>query len=234
MLKAVLENLESLDKGLHSLYEKGADGKFYLGVEGQVPASRLDEFRANNIQLKQALEKFDGIDPTKYKELMDREAKLKEKKLIDAGDIDKVVEERVKSMRAEYDKQLEGLKKNNEAANSQLSALLIDSTVKSAAVTLGVVPTALDDVILRAKSTFQVKDGQVLAVNEKGEIRYGKDGTTPLTIADWTKDLKTSAPHLFEGVRGSNAPGNRGGSGHTDVSKMTSTQKISAGLAAQG
>jgi hypothetical protein len=232
-LKGVVENLEAIDKSLHSIYEKGADGKFYVMVDGLVPVSRVDEFRTNNIALKKQLEQFEGLDPTRYKELNEQAKKLKEKTLIEAGDIDKVVEERVKAMRTEFVEKNKALQTANDGVNQQLSVLLVDSAVKSAAVTLGVVPTAIDDVVLRAKSIFKVQTGQVVALNEKGEVRYGKDGTTPLTITEWAKDLKVSAPHLFEGVKGAGSLGNRGGFAG-DGSKLSSVQKIAAGLAAAG
>lgn len=233
-LKAVVDTLDGLDASIQTLYSKGQDGKHYLNVEGVVPADRLNEFRNNNIELKKALEKFEGIDPEKYRQIVDQENKRKEKKLIDAGEVDKVVEERVKSMRTEYDTKLSEGQKTNEALSTKLSAVLIDSAVKSAAVATGVIPTAVDDVVLRAKSTFQVKNGDVVAVDNKGNVVYGRDGTTPLSIDEWVKDLKKTAPHLFEGMRGGGAPGNRGGPGGTpDSSKMSATQKIAAGLSNQ-
>lgn len=233
-LKAVLDNLDGLDASVQALYTKGQDGKHYINVEGVVPADRLNEFRSNNIQLKKALEAFEGVDVDQYRKLVDQENKRKERKLIDAGDVDKVVEQRVAAMRTEYDGKLTESTKTIEALNGKLSSVLIDSAVKSASVATGVVPTAVDDVVLRAKATFQVKGADVVAVDAKGNVIYGKDGTTPLSIDEWVKDLKKSAPHLFEGMRGSGANGNRGGPGGiTDTSKMNPTQKIAAGLSGQ-
>ena len=231
-LKAVVETLDGVDKALHGLYTQGDDKKYYLGVEGMVSSSRLEEFRTNNIDLKKALEKFEGINPDRYREMAETERKLKEKKMIDAGEIDKVVAERVAAMKADNEKVIGDLTKSNESLTARLSSVLIDSAVKSAAVAAGVVSTAVDDVVLRAKTTFQVKDGNVVALNDKGEVVYGKDGTTPLTIGEWVTNLKKTATHLFEGMRGSGAPGGKGPGG-VDTSKMTATQKISAGLAAQ-
>jgi hypothetical protein len=229
-LKAVVDSLEGVDKSLQGLYEKGADNKFYLGVEGMVPSSRLDEFRTNNITLKQQLEKYDGIDPVKYKEMSEKERKIAEKKLIDAGDVDKLVELRVAAMRTEHENTLKTTVGERDAANTRLSSVLIDSAVKSSAIAIGVVPTAVDDVVLRAKATFQVKSGDVVAHDAKGNIIYGKDGQTPLTVDDWVKGLKTSAPHLFEGMKGSGAPGGRTSTNGMDTSKMSSTQKIAHGM----
>ena len=232
-LKSVVDNLDGLDKSVHGFYEKGADGKFYLGVEGMVPSTRVDEFRTNNIALKQQLEKFEGIDPLKYKEMTERERKIAEKKLVEAGEIDKVVEQRVEAMKKEHETTLRTLSTERDSANAKLSSVLIDSAVKSAAVAEGVVPTAVDDVVLRAKTTFVVKNGEVVATNDKGAVIYGKDGVTPLSIGEWVKSLKATAGHLFQGFKGSGAQGSGGGTGSLDTSKMSSTQKISAGLAAK-
>jgi hypothetical protein len=230
-LKAVVDNLEGVDKSLHGLYSKADDGKFYLGVEGMVSSTRLDEFRTNNIALKQQLEKFEGIDPVKYREMTEKDRKIAEKKLIDAGEIDKVVEQRVAAMKAEHEAAIKAVTTERDAASTKLSSVLIDSAVKSAAIAIGVVPTAVDDVVLRAKATFQMKNGEAVPVDAKGNIIYGKDGTSPLSVDEWVKNLKQTAGHLFQGFQGAGAPGSKGGSHGMDPSKMSSTQKISAGLA---
>lgn len=230
-LKATLDTLDGVDAAIQPLYTKQDNGKFVLTVEGMVPSARLDEFRNNNIELKRQMEQFKDVDPKRYAELLTEHKKLSEKKLIDAGEVDKVVAQRIEAMKAESDAALKKLTEDNSLMSTQLSSVLIDSTVKSAATVAGVIPTALDDVVLRAKATFQVKDGVVVALNDKGQVIYGKDGTTPLSTDEWVKNLKTSAPHLFEGMRG----GGAGGSGHggQDTSKMTATQKIESGLNAR-
>lgn len=232
-LKSAVDNLDGLDKALHPLYEKGQDNRYYLSVEGMVPNERLVEFRNNNVELKKQLEKFEGIDPEKYRTLSKREKEIMEGKLIEQGKVDEVVAERVKGLKTEYDGKLTDLTKQNTTLTGKLSSVLIDSTVKSAAIALGVLPTAVDDVVLRAKAVFQVRDGEAVAVNDRGDVVYGSDPTKPLSIDEWVKQLKGKAGHLFEGMRGSGAPGNNRGPGGTDTSKMSATQKIAAGLAAQ-
>lgn len=233
-LKAAVDNLDAVDKAHHSLYEKGQDNRFYLSVEGMVPSERLVEFRNNNVELKKSLEKFEGVDVEKYKLLSKREKEIMEGKLIEQGKVEEVVAERVKGLKTEYDAKLTDAGKTITTMTSKLSSVLIDSAVKSAAVSLGVLPSAVDDVVLRAKTVFQVRNGEVVAVNDRGDVMYGTDPTKPLTIDEWAKQLKTKAGHLFEGMKGSGAPGsgNRGPGGQ-DPSKMTPTQKIAAGLAAQ-
>lgn len=228
-LKFAVDSLEGIDQAHHALYVKNQEGKFVLDVEGAVPSARLDEFRTNNIDLKRQLEKFKDIDPVKYKEAVDKLAKIDQKTLMEAGQVDQVVNERVSTMRQEYETKLGDMGKQLNDATQRLSSLLIDSAVKSAALAAGVAQTAVDDVVLRAKTFFQVQDGEVVALNDKGHVIYGKDGEKPLTINDWVTGLKTSAPHLFGKMQGGGAGGSGQGGG-VDFSKLTPTQKIAAGL----
>ena len=63
-------------------------------------------------------------------------------------------------------------------------------------------------------------------------VVYGKDGTSPMSVIDWTTGLKKQAPHLFQGSQGGGAQGS--GKGNVDTSKLTSAQKIAQGLDSLG
>lgn len=231
-LKFKLDTLEGLDAAIATLYEQGADGAYYLSVDGAVGKDKLDEFRNNNVKLLKDLEKFKDVDPAKYQELLALAKKQEEKKLIDAGEIDKVVEQRVGEMKSTYESQLKTLTEQSSVAQRQLESLLIDNAVRDAAVKSGVQPTAVDDVLLRAKATFKIKDGNAVPVDAQGNVVYGKDGTTPMSVVDWTTGLKKQAPHLFQGSQGGGAQGS--GKGIVDTSKLTSAQKIAQGLDSLG
>jgi hypothetical protein len=228
-LKFVVDSVDGLSADVAGLYTKNNDGKYYLEVDGAVSKTKLDEFRENNVKLLKDLEKYKDIDPAKYGDLLKLQAKADEKKLIDAGEIDKVVEQRVNQMRDTMSTEITTLKQANDVAKRQLESLLIDSSVRDAAIKSGVQPLAVDDVLLRAKTTFQVKDGAAVPVDSKGGIIFGKDGSTPMSVADWTASLKKSAPHLFQGSSGGGASGSSGGK-LGDTSKLSAVQKISAGL----
>ena len=231
-LKFKLDTLDGLDAAIAGLYEQGADGAYYLSVDGAVDKSKLDEFRNNNVKLLKDLEKFKDVDPAKYQELLALAKKQEEKKLIDAGEIDKVVEQRVGEMKSTYETQLQTLTQENSVAKRQLEALLIDNAVRDAAIKSGVQATAVDDVLLRAKATFQIKDGNAVPVDAQGNVVYGKDGTSPMSVVDWTSGLKKQAPHLFQGSQGGGAQGS--GKGNVDTSKLSSAQKIAQGLDSLG
>lgn len=227
-LKFKLESLEGIDPNVAAMYEQAADGHFYLSVEGAVDKSKLDEFRANNVTLLKQLEQYKNVDPAKYQELLNLAKKAEEKKLIDSGEIDKIVEGRVNEMKSNYETQIKGLSEQASVAQRQLESLLIDNSVRDAALKSGVQSTAVEDVILRAKTTFKVQNGTAVAVDSQGNVIYGKDGSTPMSVIDWTSSLKKQAPHLFMESQGGGAKGSTKST--VDTSKLSSTSKISAGL----
>lgn len=228
-LKFKLESLDGLDESIKALY-KEENGAFFLDVEGVVPKERHDEFRTNNINLNNEItalkEKYKGVDPEKYATLLQLEADHKSGKLKgDDVDVEALVAERVQGITQEFETEINGLKEQLTASNTQLEVLLIDSAVAQAGVEHGVAKTAATDVALRARSTFKVEKGVAVPYKDGSPV-YGRDGVTPKSVTDWVKDLKRDAPHLFEGNAGGGAGG---GQGDLDPGSMSSTDKISAG-----
>lgn len=227
-LKYIIESLEGLDPQIAGLYEQ-ADGKFRLNVEGVAPREKLDEFRNNNIALIQKLEAFKDIDPNKYRELMSLQARVSNKELIEAGKLDEVVQSRISQMKTEHEQTLQQLNQKLSNADKQLESLLIDSAVRMQAMKQKVLPTAVDDVMLRARMSFKIVDGKAVP-HEGDKPIYGKDGVNPMSVDEWINGLAKNAPHLFESSQGGGARGSGSGAGAGDRSKMTATQKIAAGL----
>lgn len=242
-LKFVIDSLDDVEEGVRGLYSKHTDGKYYLEVEGAVAKTKVDEFRENNIQLKQQIEeltdKYGNIDVEKYQDLMDKAAMDDGKKRITMEKVDEIVNERTRKMKEEYDNQINQLSQTNQGLTGQLDNLLIDGNVRNAAMEAKVKNAALEDVVLRAKQTFKVVEGKAVAHDDKGNVVYGKDGTSPLTPSEWLNGLKSSATHLFETSQGGGAGGgdNRGGAGggtqQQDQANMSPLQKISAGMSSK-
>lgn len=231
VMKYVIQKLDEVAEPFRALYKPEGE-KFVLDVEGAVEKARLDEFRNNNIALQQQLDKLKDVDPVKYRELIAIQKKVEEKQLIEAGEVDKVVNLRVGAMREELETKVATAETALNAAQSQLTLLLIDDAVKDSAVKNGVLPTAIEDIVFRARGTFVLEDN-VPVPKVAGKVVYGKDGTTPMTPDEWIQGLKKTAPHLFQGVRGSGAGGGHG-LGGMDVSKMTPIEKINLGMAQSG
>jgi len=175
---------------------------------------KLDEFRGNNVKLMKDMEalqsKFADIDLDQYAEMMQRARDQKDKKLIDAGKIDELLEERTKRMQEDHAKAYNGLKDENSTYQRQLEGLMIDAAVRDHAAQHGVAPTAIDDVLLRAKAVFKLKDGQAVPMDGDGNVIYQAGATEPMGVDQWVKGLTESAPHLFASSSGS---GSQHGSG---------------------
>lgn len=238
-LKFSLASLEGLDENIAKLYEKADDGKYYLQVEGAVAKSRLDEFRDKNIELSKQLETFKGVDVEEYKKLKTEVSELRAQ-LEKKGDrltdeqIDAMLQERTKSMKTEFENQIKERDEQIGIMTRQLESLVIDNAVREAALANDVVKTALEDVVLRAKTVFRLQDGQAVPFDKKGQMIYGKDGASPMSPAEWIKGLRTEAPHLFSKPSGSGSSGGGVGSGNVlDRSAMTPLQKVAAGLASR-
>lgn len=229
MLKYTVDSLEGIPEQFVPLYEKVDESTFRLNVDGAAPREKLDEFRNNNIDLLKKLESFKGVDVKEYQRLSELAKKIDEKQLIDAGKVDEVVTARVSSMKAEHDGVVNEMGSKLEQANRQLESLLIDSAVRVKALESGVLPTAVDDIMLRAKLTFKIIDGQAVP-HADGKPVYGKDGVNPMSVEEWISGLSKTAPHLFGSTQGGGASGSRPGSRGAGGAKLSSVQKIAAGL----
>ncbi len=232
-LKAKLENLDGVDEALKGLYTE-REGAFHLTVEGMVDKSKLDDFRTTNTQLKSDLEKltdkFNGVDLSRYAELVKSDQDNKDKKLVDAGKIDELLAERTKRMKEEYEKTIQTLESQNHTHVRQLEGLVIDNSVRAAATKSGVQATAVDDVLLRARTVYSLEDGTATPKDRKGEVIYGKDGSTPMAIEEWVKGLEDTAGHLFIKSSGG-GPKNPGGV-PVDGKNLSPLEKVSQGLRA--
>jgi hypothetical protein len=199
------------------------EGAFYLDAEGATDKAKADELRNHNIELRKQIEehhaRFGGIDPDEVRRLVEEKRKLEEEKLrleeqqqIKAGEVEKVVEGRVKGLKADWDKQLGSVTAERDSLTSRLTAIQIDQGVITVATKRGLRPTAIPDITARARSVFKLVNGVPRAFEGDGTtVRYGKDGVTPMPLEEWVDAQTSDAPHLFESNAGGGAAGNGGG-----------------------
>jgi hypothetical protein len=206
-LKTRIKSLEEVPEAVREFYTE-QDGEFFLPVEGMVTKDKLDEFRTNNVDLKKQLEtlqeRFDGVDPDVFRELSAKAQKERDKKLIDSGKVEEMVNERLNAAKAGFEKERKGLDESNRKLTIQLEGLLIDNAVRDASAKSGVRTGAVDDVLLRARQVFKIIDGKAVAYEGDKQI-FGTTGN-PITVAEFIADkLAPAAPHLFESSQGSGA-----------------------------
>lgn len=182
-------------------------------------------------QQKENLSRFDGIDPDAVRGILQRFSDDEEAKLIAAGKIDEVLDKRTERMRADVDKQIKAANERAdkaEAFSNKFRDRVLGDAIRAAAAKTGALPEASDDLILRAKGTFQLNDeGEAVAVDANGDVLFGKDGKTPLSPLEWAESLKETAPHLFPRAEGTGAGGHKpgGGGGSLKRSEMSATDK---------
>ena len=195
--------------------------------------TKLDEFRSNNVKLMKDMEnlttKFEGIDVDAYKDMVGKQEQLKNKKLIDAGKIDELLDEKTKSMREIHNKELDKTNQVNQSLQDQLATLVIDNAVRDSALRAGVVETGMDDILLRSKAIFSLKDGKAVPTDNAGNTIFGHGTSEPMSVNEWVNAQMDVAPHLFKSSSG-------GGSAHgtrpngTSGEKMTAIQKLEMGF----
>jgi hypothetical protein len=195
------------------------DGAWVLDVDGAVEKTKLDEFRANNItlsnQLAEQKKRFDGIDPDQVRKLTEEKERLE---LLAQGhkpeEVEKIVEGRLKTAKAEWDKQFSALMTERDGLNARLTAIQIDQGVITVATKRRLRPTAIADITARARTVFRLVDGAPRAYEADGKtVRVGKDGMSPMTLEEWVDQQVAEAPHLFESNAGGGAAGDASGGG---------------------
>lgn len=182
-------------------------------------------------QQKDNLSRFDGIDPDAVRGILQRFSDDEEAKLIAAGKIDEVLDKRTERMRADVDKQIKAANERAdkaEAFSNKFRDRVLGDAIRAAAAKAGALAEASDDLILRARGTFQLnEEGEAVAVDANGDVLFGKDGKSPLTPFEWAESLKETAPHLFPRAEGTGAGGFKPGSGGGSLkrSEMSASDK---------
>ena len=99
-----------------------------------------------------------------------------------------------------------------DALHGRLTAIQIDQAVVNEATKRGLRASAIPDITARARLNFKLVGGVPQALEADGQTaRVGKDGYTPMTLAEWVDALVSDAPHLFEANAGGGAAGSGGG-----------------------
>tara|TARA_R100001244_G_scaffold99649_1_gene74397 strand:+ start:602 stop:1270 length:669 start_codon:yes stop_codon:yes gene_type:complete len=196
--------------------------------------TKLDEFRSNNVKLLKDMEtlsqKFEGIDVEAYNEMLTKQNELKSKKLIDAGKIDELLAEKTKSMREVHNKELDKTNEVNLSLQEQLAKLVIDNAVRDSATKAGIVDTGMDDILLRSKSVFSLKDGKAVPTDKQGNTIFGHGTSEPMSVNEWVNAQMDVAPHLFKSSSGSGSSHGTRPNG-LGTEKLNPLQKLEQGFA---
>jgi hypothetical protein len=166
--------------------------------------------------LKTNLDKFDGVDADTISKMMEQFATNEEARLIAEGKFDEVVNRRTEKTRLDMESRLNELTEKYDSTVQQNSALqqryndaVVNNHLRAAAEKAGVLPTAIDDVLARARGTFNVLDnGEIEARDKDGNLVVV--GSKPLSPALFVDGLKDTAPHYWPASQSGGANGGTG------------------------
>jgi hypothetical protein len=217
-LKFKISKLEEVEAQFHDLYEQDKDG-YHLKVEGidlDAP-TKVKEFRTKNVDLMkendELKKKYDGVDPDKFRELLNEKQNLEDKQKIDAGKIEELLAERTARMSKDFESQKTALEKalakektERESLHKRLSEVLIDSEIRRAVSKVGSLKKGADELVLSiGKKVWSLEEGHPVA-RKDGQALYGKD-TKPIEFDEWAAGLATEIPYVFEGAIGLESQG---------------------------
>jgi hypothetical protein len=153
------------------------------------------------------------VDPDEFRRLAEEKRKLElQAQGHKPEEIDKLVTDRLKTLKADWDKQFAAVTGERDSLNTRLTTIQIDQGVITAATKRGLRPTAIPDITSRARTVFKLVNGAPQAFEADGKsVRYGRDGITPMTLEEWVDAQVSDAPHLFESNAGGGAAGNGAG-----------------------
>ena len=221
------EEHEKLDDVLKAVYAADGDN-FVLQGEGFTDKSKLDEFRQTNVDLLKKAKAVEGVDLDKYNQMLETDRKIRDKELIDKGDFETLITERLANQKSDFEGKLTAATENAGKATTNYHNLLQKTEIEGAAFkafgSAKIRPEAHDAVMSQIKSTFMVEDGTVVG-KANGEILTGAEGN--LTIAEFVNNQP-------DFMRVPNTPGGGGGNDN-DKHQMTpgssSQDRIQKGLA---
>ena len=140
-------------------------------------------------QFEAQVKAFEGLDPVKVKEALGIVQNLDAKKLVDAGEVDKVKAEITDALKKTYEPQIQQLTTERDAVQQQLHSELIGGGFARSKYIQDNIAVPVDMVQAQFGKNFQIENGKVVAVGADGQKIYSR--TRPGEIADFDEALET-------------------------------------------
>lgn len=209
-----------------------SDGKpVYVGDDGKEIAfdapgtiatiSRLNGEAKGHREAKEraeaALKAFEGItDPAAARDAMEKLSKIDAKRLIDAGEVDKVKAEAIKAVEEQY----KPIVAKAEALEKKLYGEMIGGAFARSVYAKEKLAIPADFVQARFGQQFKLEDDKVVAYDVSGNKIYSK--SRPGEVADFDEALEflvdayPQRDHILKGIGGAGS-GTKAGGGHGDA-----------------
>lgn len=198
----------------------GADTVKRLNAEAKTHRERAD---ALAVEVK----KFEGIDPDKARDAVDKLTKIDQKKLIDAGEVEKVREEIGKS----FSEKITALETENKTLKTDKNGLIVAHQFSSSKFISEKVAVPLPMFKNTFAKNFTVdENGNTVPTYDNGNKVYSKKKSGELADFDEAIEILVSESGFSDSILkggGHSGSGNGGGGGNgggDGVRKMTKSQ----------
>lgn len=186
---------------------------------------------------EKALKKFEGIDdPSAAIKALNTVKNLDDKKLVDAGDVEKVKQEVAKV----YEEKLTAETTRATQLESQLHTEVIGGAFARSAFLTGKVAIPTDLVQAKFGQQFKLENGKMVAYDSNGQAIFSKKN--PGSHADFEEAIETivtSYAHKdtilkSSGQSGSGSQSSNGNPKNKDLSNLSPTERMTQARAAAG
>lgn len=201
-LKTRYSNEEDIPEGLRP-YAENKSGTWVINVSADESMMRLqgslDKARRDYRELK---EKYSDVDVDRYQELVTKEQQMRNKKLIEEGQIEQLLNERLSSAASDHEKQIKSKDDIIQQLTSTLSERTITDGVRQHLLRAGVDPSMLDIATDYVAKQFNLDERQNPELrDERGQLRYDANGNQ-YTIASYTRDWLSANPKFMAEAKG--------------------------------
>lgn len=208
------------------------DGK-EVGFDAPQTVSKIGQLNAEAKTHREAKEKaetalkvFDGLDADQAKQALQTVQNLDAKKLVDAGEVDKVKAEITEALKQTYEPQLQQLTQERDQVQSQLHQELIGGGFSRSKYIQDNIAVPVDMVQATFGKNFKIEDGKVVGYDANGQKLYSR--TNPGELAGMDEALESLVggyAHKDSILKGSGAGG--GGFGGAGGNKITGPKSLS-------
>lgn len=163
--------------------EVGFDATQAVAKIGQLNAEAKGHREAKE-QVETSLKAFEGLDASKAKQALQTIQNLDAKKLVDAGEIEKVKSELTEALKQTYEPQLQQLTKERDQVQTQLHQELIGGGFARSKFIQDNIAVPADMIQATFGNNFKIEDGKVVGYDANGQKLYSRTRPGELAIFD--------------------------------------------------
>ena len=200
------------------------DNNAEVGYDGEKLATRVNELNTENTKNAKAaqeaatkLKAFEGIDADKARSALDTVANLNDKKLIEAGEVEKVKGEAIKATKAQYDSLIEQTYKPLEKKAAKLEAALHEEKIGGRFARSKFISEkiAIPAPLMRKSfgEHFTIEEGAVVARHTSGEEIYSRKNAGEKADFDEALEILVDSSPYRDDILKSSGKGGTGGKG---------------------